>query len=119
MNPEVAEETTTPPANHDSDFQWAKFLDAVHQDHEGLFQQLKKTQYYFSDNTLHLYPTMKFTKKFLDRPNSKQNLLKYLDGASISIHELGETKPGEDPTISQISAIMGGVQEAGEEAPFE
>ena len=45
-------------------------------------------------------------------------MAQYLGGVALVIHEPGERVLPEDGQISQISAIMGGVQEVKGDLPF-
>lgn len=101
-------------------FNWQTFLDQVHQLNDAVFLQLQKVSHKLQGDTLHLYPQQKFTATILERPNNRQLLSRALSGLSLVIHAPGAqpTPAAEDPTLSQISAIMGNVQAVDEDAPF-
>lgn len=112
--------TKTPKAltSAPQNFDWESFVEAVHQVNDAVYNQLRKVEYEYDGSTLHLYPDKKFTKSILDKPGNRQILAPYLGGAALVIHEPGERQLPEDGQISQISAIMGGVQEVKGDMPF-
>lgn len=107
-----------PAAKAPQNFDWEGFVGAVHQVNDAVYNQLRKVEYEYDGSTLHLYPDKKFTKSILDKPGNRQILAPYLSGAALIIHEPGERVLPEDGQISQISAIMGGVQEVKGDMPF-
>ena len=115
-NPDLAPTTAADPAT----FNWQTFLDQVHQLNDAVFLQLQKVSHELQGDTLHLYPQQKFTATILERPNNRQLLSRALSGLSLVIHAPGAqpAPAAEDPTLSQISAIMGNVQAVDEDAPF-
>ena len=115
-NPDPAPTTAANPAA----FNWQTFLDQVHQLNDAVFLQLQKVSHELQGDTLHLYPQQKFTATILERPNNRQLLSRALSGLSLVIHAPGAqpAPAAEDPTLSQISAIMGNVQAVDEDAPF-
>lgn len=115
-NPNPAPTTAADPAA----FNWQTFLDQVHQLNDAVFLQLQKVSHELQGDTLHLYPQQKFTATILERPNNRQLLSRALSGLSLVIHAPGaQPAPAtEDPTLSQISAIMGNVQAVDGDAPF-
>ena len=115
-NPDPAPTTAADPAA----FNWQTFLDQVHQLNDAVFLQLQKVSHELQGDTLHLYPQQKFTATILERPNNRQLLSRALSGLSLVIHAPGAqpAPTAEDPTLSQISAIMGNVQAVDEDAPF-
>ena len=115
-NPDLAPTTAADPAT----FNWQTFLDQVHQLNDAVFLQLQKVSHELQGDTLHLYPQQKFTATILERPNNRQLLSRALSGLSLVIHAPGAqpAPAAEDPTLSQISAIMGNVQAVDEAAPF-
>lgn len=115
-NPDPAPTTAADPAA----FNWQTFLDQVHQLNDAVFLQLQKVSHELQGGTLHLYPQQKFTATILERPNNRQLLSRALSGLSLVIHAPGAqpAPTAEDPTLSQISAIMGNVQAVDEDAPF-
>lgn len=113
--PTAAPETADPAA-----FNWQTFLDQIHQLNDAVFLQLQKVSHELQGDTLHLYPQQKFTATILERPNNRQLLSRALSGLSLVIHAPGAqpAPTAEDPTLSQISAIMGNVQAVDGDAPF-
>lgn len=109
---------STPDITVNGKFNWQKLLDSIHQEYKTLHTQLTKCDYDFKNNTLHLYPTNKFTQKFLNKNEHSQVLLRYLGNFKLHIHDFGDSKLTNDPTLSQISAIMGSVQAADGDMPF-
>lgn len=99
-------------------FNWSAFLERIQELNLAIYSQLTKVEYDFDGHALHLYPTQKFTKTILEKPNNRQILTNELGNVALVIHEVGAHKGPEDGTISQISAIMGGVQEVKGDLPF-
>ena len=101
-------------------FDWQSFLDQVHTQNDAIFLQLQKVTHELQGTTLHLYPQQKFTATILERPGNRQILSRALSGFSLVIHAPGAqpSPAAEDPTLSQISAIMGNVQAVDGDAPF-
>ena len=117
--PEPPASAPTAPAAHAS-FDWQSFLDQVHAQNDAIFLQLQKVTHELQGTTLHLYPQQKFTATILERPGNRQILSRALSGLSLVIHAPGAqpSPTAEDPTLSQISAIMGNVQAMDGDAPF-
>ncbi len=117
---EAAPDATTEPAPIavDGKFDWEAFLEAIRKEHLTVYQQLQKTDYEFSSDTLHLYPSQKFAKNVLERPANSKILAKHLGGVALVIHDIGDRQAPKDETISQISAIMGDVREIKGDMPF-
>lgn len=107
---------TTPPLDA-ANFNWETFLEGIHRDNDAIYLQLQKVRYEFDGSTLHLYPERKFTKNILEKPNNSRILANHLSGITLIIHDPDDYQPPEDPTLSQISAIMGKVQEVKDD-PF-
>lgn len=101
-----------------SNFSWENFLTQVHAKSDALYSQLQKVTYRLEGQTLHLFPQQKFTKVILERPGNNKILTAELPDIELFIHDLDEKDTLKDPTISQISAIMGGVQEVKDDLPF-
>ena len=99
-------------------FDWESFLERVHETNDAVFLQLRKVDYEFDGETLHLYPQQKLTKGILERPRNSQIVASCLNGYGFTIHEIGEKTPPQDETLSQISAIMGDVREINGDSPF-
>lgn len=116
--PISAPKTPTNSAAEDTDFDWAKLLEALSVAHDALVAQLQKVGHLYQDHTLHLYPRQKFVKTVIEKPQNLAALSAQLQGTQFVVHEIDEPMPSEDPTISKISAIMGGVQEVEGELPF-
>lgn len=118
---EETQQTTKEPisATSTADFTWESFLETVHNQSDILYNQLSKITHDFDGQTLHLYPQQKFSKTILEKPNNNQLLLRILpSGIALTIHDVGEATKPQDATISQISAIMGNVQEVNGDSPF-
>lgn len=94
-------------------FNWQTLLDALKLENDTVHHNLSKSDYEFTDGVLHIYPLNNFAKNLLEQEQNFATLQKYLGDATIIIHEPG-SKNEEDPQISQISAIMGNVQEVKE-----
>lgn len=101
-----------------NNFNWENFLDDIHDTNSAIYNQLLKVKYEFDGTTLHLYPSQKFTKSILDKPSNTKILTDALNNIALKIHEIGDHSATEDPQISEISAIMGGVQEIKGDMPF-
>lgn len=113
-----AKPAKTAPKPVSQNFDWNGFIEAVHQVNDAVYNQLLKVDYECDGATIHLYPDKKFTKSILDKPGNRQIMAQYLGGVALVIHEPGERVLPEDGQISQISAIMGGVQEVKGDLPF-
>ncbi len=107
-----------PPSKSPTNFNWDTFLDNIHADSDGLYQQLQKVDYELTSDTLHIYPINKFNKGILEKPAHQQLLIKHLGGFALELHQLGEKQPPKDETLSQISAIMGDIKEVTGDSPF-
>lgn len=99
-------------------FAWDDFVAKVRSESGAVYNQLLKVEHDFDGTTLHIFPSQKFTKSILEKPANNQLLAKHLAGIALVIHDLNDHLGTEDQTISQISAIMGGVQEVKGEMPF-
>lgn len=104
-----------PTLNHFSveNFSWQSLLDAVKVENDTVYRNICKADYEFKEGVLHVYPLNNFAKNILEQAQNFAVLQKYLGETPITIHEPG-SKLTEDPQISQISAIMGNVQEVRE-----
>lgn len=121
----TAEATKTPPKPENpapiasaTDFNWDNLLSTIHDINTAIYNQLLKVEHNFDGSTLHIYPTLSFTKKILEKPGNHQILATQLPGIALVIHDIDESQTPEDSTISQISAIMGGVKEVKGDLPF-
>lgn len=101
-----------------TNFDWNSFVEVINQANAALATQLKKVDYDYNQTTLHLYPTQNFVKKILEKPTNRQILMQHLDGIDLILHDIKEHKLPEDGQLSQISAIMGGIQEVKGDLPF-
>ncbi len=119
-NDTTTEITTAQPAPEafTEDFNWDTFLNNVHSESDGLFQQLQKVDYEIASDTLHLYPSNKFTLSVLKKPDHSRIILKHSSGLAIEVHDLGAKPAPKDETLSQISAIMGDIKEVKGDLPF-
>lgn len=104
-----------PTLNHFNvnNFSWQSLLDAIKAENDTVYRNICKADYEFKDGTLHVYPLNNFSKNILEQTQNFAVLQKYLGDTPITIHKPG-SKLSEDPQISQISAIMGNVQEVRE-----
>lgn len=101
-----------------ANFNWDEYLEIIHSESDAIFLQLQKVTYEVTQDSLNLYPNNKFVKTFLSRANNNQVLVKHLNNLTLIIHDIGEKRPPEDPALSKISDIMGGVQEVKGDLPF-
>lgn len=115
--PEASQSTLKPVISAEH-FDWNGFLERIQDLNLAIYSQLAKVEYEFDGKTLHIYPTQKFTKTILEKPNNTKILTDNLTNIELVIHEIGAHKTPEDSSISQISAIMGGVQEVNGDLPF-
>lgn len=99
-------------------FDWNGFLERIQSLNTAIYSQLAKVEHEFDGQTLHLYPKQKFAKNILEKPNNSQILTGELGGIALVVHEVGAHQTTEDGTISQISAIMGNIQEVNGDLPF-
>ena len=120
---EPREETITEPKSqtvniNSKPFAWDDFVINVRNESGAVYNQLLKVEHDFDGATLHIFPSQKFTKSILEKPANNQLLTKYLSGIALVIHDVNDHLAAEDQTISQISAIMVGVQEVIGEMQF-
>lgn len=103
-----------------NNFDWNNFITSVRTASTGIANQLQHTDYEFDGQVLHLYPSNKIIQKIFDKPENTKILTEHLGGGrGLTIHAPGDHLAAEDGTLSQISAIMGGVQEVKkDEMPF-
>jgi len=87
------------------------FLEALQQIDAGIYQQITKATVKEDDATIHIYPKNKTNALILGK--HKEPLFQAGNGKKVEIHEPGELKDAtaNDPTLSKISDIMGGVEE--------
>ena len=114
VRPEKPSASNQPPKS----FDWETFAATIQEANDAVYSQLLKTTHEYIDGVLHLYPEKPFTKNILERPGNRQILSSALAGAELMIHQPDERPLPKDSQISQISAIMGKVQEVGDDAPF-
>ncbi len=115
---EATQPAPEPSSAPSGDFDWSSFVTSVREASAGVANQLQHTDYDFDGQTLHLYPSNKIIQKIFDKPENTKILSERLGSAKLAIHAPGDRLAG-DGTISQISAIMGGVQEVRkDEMPF-
>lgn len=99
-------------------FSWDTFQSAIQEASGAVFAQLQKCTHECEGGTLHLYPSTKFAKQFLQQASHAQILASHLHGQALLIHDPSDRKKPKDATLSQISAIMGDVQEVSGDSPF-
>jgi len=114
----VASQFTLKPVISAEHFDWNGFLERIQDLNLAIYNQLTKVDYEFNGKTLHIYPHQKFTKTILEKPNNTKILTDNLNNIELVIHDVGAHKLPEDGTISQISAIMGDIQEVTGDLPF-
>ena len=87
------------------------FLEALQQIDVGIYQQITKATVKEDDATIHIYPKNKTNALILGK--HKEPLIQAGNGKKVEIHEPGElpSAVANDPTLSKISDIMGGVEE--------
>lgn len=91
-----------------TEFNWDDFLALIRQENSGLAGMMNGATHRVVDGILHIYPSNKLVNKQLQRQDY-QELLQKLTPFQISIDN-PKTAP-KDPTLSDISDIMGAVQE--------
>lgn len=100
-------------------FTWEDFLETVKSENSAIHSQLTKVEHKLDGNRLHLYPRLKIARSILDRPNNRTLIEQALPShITFEIHDIDEYTPPKDDTLSQISAIMGDVQEVSSDSPF-
>lgn len=99
-------------------FEWENFLEKVRGQSTSTYEQLKRCQYELKGDVLHVYPAQKFTAKILTDSEHSKIITNSLDGLGLVVEEKSSATNSNDPTIAQISAIMGEVQEVNEQMPF-
>lgn len=108
--PEKAPELKKTDFESTEDFSWQEFLVKIKSLNSALHQQLNKSKYELSTETLHIYPKNKTIYEFLTRTKNKQTLVANAKTLKIDIHKPGE-RPKiniEDATLNKFSDIMGG-----------
>ena len=101
-----------------TDFDWTDYLEKILSSSSAVHNSLEKCEYLVEGSTLNIIPSKKIYKNILSATNNSEILKKHLpNGFSLKLHDPG-TKIGKtaeklknDPTLSQISDIMGNVQE--------
>lgn len=122
--PKSAPEPPQKPADSESpqrSFSWDSLLQSLRQDHDALYLQLQKTEHEFDGQTLQIYPSNKFSERVLKRADNVRAISDALDSIELIIRSANDhpaTQAAKDPTISQISAIMGDVKEIDADMPF-
>lgn len=116
--PQETSETPLKASDTPKEFNWERFLEQIHELNNAIYSQLQKVSYRLDGSTLHLYPTHKFTKSILEKPGNRQIMRQVLPNIAVAVHEPGEQTQPKDPALSQISAIMGNIQEVNGDAPF-
>ncbi len=109
-------QVSTPTASQS--FAWDDLLNSIKESNSAICLQLQKCDHEFDGTTLHIYPTQKFTVKFLKKAENSQALVEHLNGVSLIVHELEDRVIPKDESLSQISAIMGDVREIKGDMPF-
>lgn len=100
-------------------FTWEDFLNTVHSENIAIHGQLTKVSHELQENVLHIYPHQKFTKNILDKPGNREVIQNCLPtGITFEIHDFDEKPLARDDTLSEISAIMGDIQEVTSDSPF-
>ncbi len=97
---------------------WNALITALREHSAGVSDQLRRSQYEFENNALEIYPPNKFGHDVINKPNNIQLISSLLPGVSLVVHPHTEHPRHEDSTISQISAIMGNIQEVNNDEPF-
>lgn len=118
QNPPKTPENT-PKTAKNADFDWETFQSAVQNANSAIASQLSKVSFKILDNCLHLYPQQKFTKNILEKAGNRDLLASFLPtNFTLQIHSVGSEPTPKDATLSQISDIMGNVQEVNGDLPF-
>ncbi len=120
-NPTTQQRALKPPLKPktpDTPFDWADFLERVAEDNQSLAGQLKRADYEYKDEVLHLYPQQKLVKDMLERSKNHALLAEILDEVPFIVHDIEEKSLPSDETLSQISAIMGNIKEVDTDSPF-
>lgn len=115
---ETATVNTPTPAN--GAFDWESFLLSVQTSSNSLYDILQKSNHQLDGATINIIPEKKIYKSILKSPNNAKVLVRHLPvNYSLNICDPGESIQ-KDPTLSQISDIMGNIQEVnnGGSVPF-
>ena len=104
-------------------FDWSAFLDSFHSDHPAIYTQLTQADYELAGDTLKIYHPSKIGRNILSKDNNLRVITTATNNLTVEILDPAERTAADatkDSTLSQISAIMGGVQEVkhGGESPF-
>lgn len=105
---------------HNVEFNWGKFLEAVKGMNDAVYSQVVKAGHAVNGNMLDIYPDKKIARTILARDNNKRILIDAAGGMRVEVHEVGENPAAKkDALISKISDIMGGeVENDGGGNPF-
>lgn len=115
---EMTVSNTPTPAN--GTFDWESFLLSVQTSSNSLYDILQKSNHQLDGATINIIPEKKIYKSILKSPNNAKVLVRHLPvNYSLNICDPGESIQ-KDPTLSQISDIMGNIQEVnnGGSVPF-
>ena len=115
--------TTTAPT---PPFDWPSFLESFRSDHPALYTQLSKSDHEPTSTVLKIYPPSKIGRNILNKENNHRLLVEHagrpveiIDPADRSADSANSTP---DSPLTQISAIMGNIQEVkvkhGGKSPF-
>lgn len=116
---ETQKTQTKPVSAKPSTFDWNAFKTSVQDANTAIASQLDKVDFTCQKNCLNLYPHQKFTKNILAKSGNRNLLTSLLpENFTLQIHEVGEKTAPKDATLSQLSAIMGDVQEVSDNLPF-
>ena len=116
---EAPEETQTPIPT--SEFTAEIFLQQITTANSSIGDILRKSTITLKVKTLIIAPEKKIYKSILKSPNNAKMLAKYLpEGYGLEITDQNSENLQKDPTLSQISDIMGNIQEVktGQTDPF-
>ncbi len=88
----------------DDDFNWSNFIEQIEQENTALARMLQNSKYKFTNNVLHIFPNNKATRQIFNNYNADGIFSKYTQVEIVV--ESPESAP-KDPTLTEISAIMG------------
>ncbi len=121
--PQPADSTPTEPPKppQTGDFSAESFVEQITTASTSIGDILKKSTVTLDNKTIRIVPEKKIYKSILKSPNNATMLAKYLpEGYGLEITDQKTENIQKDPTLSQISDIMGNIQEVqpGQTDPF-
>ena len=101
-----------PKPQNTSDFSVESYIEQITTANASIGDILRKSNISLNGKIIRIIPEKKIYKKILDSTNNAKMLAKYLpEGYSLEVDDQNPENFQKDPTLSQISDIMGNIQE--------